>query len=43
MDYVRRDAHMCGVSLGAVDVERLIYYSFCTADGITFHKRALGL
>jgi HD superfamily phosphohydrolase len=42
MDYVRRDAYMCGVSLGAVDVERLVYYSFCTGEGVTFHKRALG-
>lgn len=42
MDYVRRDAYMCGVSIGAVDVERLLYYSFCTPDGLTFHKRALG-
>jgi HD superfamily phosphohydrolase len=41
MDYVRRDAAMCGVALGSVDVDRLIYYSFCTADGLTFHKRAL--
>jgi uncharacterized protein len=41
MDYVRRDAAMCGVSLGSVDVDRLIYYTFCTDDGLTFHKRAL--
>ena len=41
MDYVRRDAYMCGVSLAAVDVPRLIYYSFCSPDGLTFHKRAL--
>lgn len=41
MDYVRRDAYMCGVALGPVDVDRLIYYTFCTADGLTFHKRAL--
>jgi len=41
LDYVRRDALMCGVSLSAVDADRLIYYSFCTADGLTFHKRAL--
>ncbi len=41
LDYVRRDALMCGVSLAAVDAQRLIYYSFCTADGLTFHKRAL--
>jgi HD superfamily phosphohydrolase len=42
MDYVRRDAYMCGVSLGAVDVDRLIYYTFCTEVGLTYHKRALG-
>ncbi len=42
MDYVRRDAYMCGVSLNAVDVDRLLYYTFCTAEGLTFHKRALG-
>jgi HD superfamily phosphohydrolase len=41
MDYVRRDAYMCGVALGSVDVDRLIYYTFCTPDGLTFHKRAL--
>jgi hypothetical protein len=41
MDYVRRDAYMCGVSPAAVDVPRLLYYSFCTDEGLTFHKRAL--
>ena len=41
MDYVRRDAYMCGVALGPVDVDRLVYYTFCTDDGLTFHKRAL--
>ncbi len=41
MDYVRRDAYMCGVSIGPVDVNRLIYYTFCTDEGLTFHKRAL--
>ncbi len=41
LDYVRRDAAMCGVGLGPIDVDRLIYYTLCTADGLTFHKRAL--
>jgi HD superfamily phosphohydrolase len=41
LDYVRRDARMCGVGLGPIDVDRLVYYTFCTADGLTFHKRAL--
>ena len=42
MDYVRRDAYMCGVSAGAIDVDRLVYYTFCGEDGLTYHKRALG-
>ena len=42
LDYVRRDAYQCGVALGAVDVQRLIYYSFVTAEGLTYHKRAIG-
>ena len=42
MDYVRRDAYMCGVAIGAVDVDRLLYYTFVTHEGITYHKRALG-
>jgi hypothetical protein len=41
LDYVRRDARMCGVGLGPIDVDRLVYYTFCTAEGLTFHKRAL--
>jgi len=41
LDYVRRDAYMCGVSLNAVDAPRLVYYSFVTEEGVTFHKRAL--
>ncbi len=41
MDYVRRDAYMCGVGLGPVDVDRLIYYTLCTDEGLAFHKRAL--
>jgi uncharacterized protein len=41
MDYVRRDAYQCGVAAGPVDVDRLIYYTFCTGEGLTFHKRAL--
>jgi HD superfamily phosphohydrolase len=41
MDYVRRDAYQCGVSAGPVDVERLLYYTFCSDEGLTFHKRAL--
>src|SRR3990172_5113837 len=28
MDYVLRDSYMCGVAIGPVDINRLIYYSF---------------
>ena len=42
MDYVRRDAYMCGVAVGPADIDRLLYYTFCTHEGLTFHKRALG-
>lgn len=42
LDYVRRDAYQCGVAVGAVDVQRIIYYSFITAEGLTYHKRAIG-
>ncbi|MBI5369279.1 MAG: HD domain-containing protein [Planctomycetes bacterium] len=40
MDFVRRDAYMCGISNGPVDVDRIMYYSFFTEDGLTLHKAA---
>lgn len=41
MDYVLRDAYMCGVAVGAVDIDRLIYYTFFTEKGLTLHKHGL--
>lgn len=38
LDYVLRDSYMCGVAIGPVDLERLIYYTFFTKDGLTLHK-----
>lgn len=38
LDYVSRDSYMCGVSVGPVDRERLIYYTFFTPKGLTVHK-----
>ena len=38
MDYVLRDSYMCGIAIGPVDIERLIYYSFYTEEGLTIHK-----
>lgn len=41
LDYVMRDAFMCGVALGAVDIDRLMYYTFFTDKGLTLHKSGL--
>jgi hypothetical protein len=38
MDYVLRDAYMCGVAVGPIDVERIIYYSFFTEEGLTLDR-----
>jgi HD superfamily phosphohydrolase len=42
MDYVLRDAYMCGVAVGPIDIERIIYYSFFSEDGLTIHRSGLG-
>jgi HD superfamily phosphohydrolase len=41
LEYVLRDAYMCGVAVGAVDIDRLMYYSFFTEKGLTLHKSGL--
>lgn len=41
LDYVMRDAYMCGVTIGAVDIDRLMYYTFFTDKGLTLHKSGL--
>ena len=40
LDYVRRDAYMCGIALGPVDVQRLIHYSFITDGTMALHMHA---
>ena len=42
LDYVRRDAYMCGISLGPVDVQRLIHYSFISGGTTALHMHAAG-
>ena len=42
LDYVRRDAYMCGIPLGPVDVQRLIHYSFIAGDTMVLHMHASG-
>ena len=38
MDYVPRDAYICGVATGPVDVQRIIHYSFVSEHGSTLHN-----
>jgi len=38
MDYVPRDAYICGVATGPVDVPRIIHYSFISEFGLTLHS-----
>ncbi len=40
-DYVLRDSYMCGVAIGPVDIERLLYYTFFTSKGLTIHQAGL--
>ncbi len=37
MDYVPRDAYICGVAAGPVDVQRILHYSFISEQGLTVH------
>ena len=37
MDYVPRDAYICGVAAGPVDVQRIMHYSFISEQGLTVH------
>ena len=38
MDYVPRDAYACGVSIGPVDVRRIIHYTFVSPSGMALHQ-----
>src|SRR5258708_9216481 len=39
MDYVPRDAYACGVSIGPVDVRRIIHYTFVSPSGMALHQQ----
>ncbi len=41
MDYVLRDSYMCGVAVGPIDIERIMYYSFLSEEGLTLHQSGL--
>src|ERR1051326_8319921 len=38
MDYVPRDAYICGVAAGPVDVQRIVPYTFVSEHGLTLHS-----
>lgn len=38
LDYVLRDSYMCGISIGPIDMNRLMHYSFFTKKGLTLHR-----
>ena len=41
MDYELRDSYMCGVAVGPIDIERIIYYSFFSEKGLTLDRGGL--
>ena len=41
MDYVLRDSYMCGVAIGPIDIERIIYYAFFSEKGLTLDRSGL--
>jgi HD superfamily phosphohydrolase len=41
MDYVLRDSYMCGVAVGPIDIDRIIYYSFFSDEGLTLDRGGL--
>jgi HD superfamily phosphohydrolase len=41
LDYVPRDAYMCGISLGPVEVQRLIHYTFVGDGMLVLHGHAV--
>jgi HD superfamily phosphohydrolase len=40
-DYVQRDAYMTGFALDVVDIDRLLFYSFFTVQGLTLHQAGI--
>jgi hypothetical protein len=42
LDYVLRDSYMCGVAIGPVDLERLLYYAHVREGKLALHRSGLG-
>lgn len=41
LDFVLRDSYMAGYNLRAVDLERLLHYTFFSEHGLTLHERGM--
>jgi HD superfamily phosphohydrolase len=41
LDYVQRDAYMTGFSIDIVDINRLMFYSFFSEQGLTLHQSGI--
>ncbi len=42
LDYVLRDSYMCGVSIGPVDLDRLLFYTRFEQKTLSLHRSGLG-
>lgn len=42
LDYVLRDSYMCGVAIGPVDLDRLLYYTHIREGKLALHRSGLG-
>jgi len=43
LDYVLRDAYMCGVAAGPIDLERILYYTHFQKKKLAIHRSGLGV
>jgi len=42
LDYILRDSYMCGVSIGPVDLDRILFYTRFQEKTLSFHRAGLG-
>jgi HD superfamily phosphohydrolase len=42
LDYILRDSYMCGVAIGPIDLDRLLYYTHIREGKLAIHRSGLG-
>ena len=42
LDYILRDSYMCGVSIGPVDLDRILFYTRFQEKTLSFHRAGIG-